>query len=297
MVLNEKAAMAICAAVIIGMPCGLQRFVAPNQVPSPLGQPRLGPAAAADRGPDAAADPRVVWVRRFHRPNPFEVQAEANRNKDALALLTHTEPVPVAAEPIALPPLYREEPVVAEVSATESDAALGGGAEAVLAAADLSPVDPPVPELQHYRVVKGDTLAKIARRQWNSDDQRLVALLGEANPQVRERKNRILAGEELVIPDAASVQVALGAVSPGPVLADAAPTKAEIDAALGAGKTDGERWYTIQRKDTLASIARRFLNDSQRWREIVTLNRLLDPHRIVPGMRIKLPPVLRLAQS
>jgi nucleoid-associated protein YgaU len=299
MVMNEKVAMALCAAVIVGMPCGLQRFVAPSQVPSPLGEPRPGMPAAADRGPRSDADPRTAWVRRFQRPSPFETHAGIEQPKDALALLTQSEPPPGVAEPISLPPVYPEEPALAAVAAPDPTEALADSAEAVLAAADVSPVDPPVTEPKRYRVVKGDTLVKIARREWNSDDRRLVALLGDANPQVRERKNRILAGEDLIIPDAASVQIALGVTTPamGPVLADAGPAKAEVDAALGTGKTAGQRWYTIQRKDTLASIARRFLNDGQRWREIVALNRALNPHRIVPGMRIKLPPMLRLAQS
>jgi nucleoid-associated protein YgaU len=282
MVMNEKAAMALCAAVIIGMPCGLQRFVAQTEVPSPLGLGRPGMRAAVDRGPRADADPRAVWVRRFQRPNPFESQSEANRAKDALALLTHSEPPIVAAEPILLPPLLAENTPVAAV--------LEADPEVVAAAAEPSGADTPeagvAAELKRYRVAKGDTLLRIARREWNSDDRRLVALLESANPQVRERKSRILVGEELVIPDAASVQNAL-----------AAPAKAEVNTALCAGKTADERWYTIQRKDTLASIARRFLKDGRRWREIVVLNRALDPHRIVPGTRIKLPPVLRLAQN
>jgi len=61
-------------------------------------------------------------------------------------------------------------------------------------------------------------------------------------------------------------------------------------------KTGGERWYTIQRNDTLERIAQRYLKDGRRWREIAAMNRALDPHKIVPGTRIKLPPVIRLAQ-
>jgi nucleoid-associated protein YgaU len=285
MVMNEKAAMAICAAVIIGMPCGLQRFVAPSQVPSPLGQARPAIPAAADRGPRSAADPRLAWVRHFQRPSPFEAQAGVNRNPDALALLTPSEPLVTAAEPVPLPPLYGQEVTVAAVAQPDPGDALAGSAEVVLAAADLGSVDPPAAEPKRYRVAKGDTLIKIARRQWNSDDRRLVALLSDANPEVREQKNRIVVGQELVIPDAASA------------LAAVAPEQAQADAGPGTDKTGDERWYTIRRNDTLASIARRFLNDGRRWREIVALNHPLDPRRIVPGMRIRLPAMLRLAQN
>jgi len=53
--------------------------------------------------------------------------------------------------------------------------------------------------------------------------------------------------------------------------------------------------YTIRKNDTLQSIARRLLDDPERWREIQKLNRDLDPRKIVPGMRIKLPPPVRVA--
>jgi nucleoid-associated protein YgaU len=272
MVMSEKVAMFVCIAVIIGTPCGLQWFAAPSQVPSPLGVGRPAVPAAADRGPVSDLDPRLAWVRRLQRPNPFEAQAALNRTTDALALMAPSEPPLLAPGP-------------SEV--------LADSAEAALAAADVNPIETPASEVRRYRVAKGDTLMKIARREWNSDDRRLIALLGEANPQVRERKNHIRIGEELVIPDAARVQIALGT---GPTMPSAA-AQTEIDAAVDPAATDAARWYTIRRKDTLASIARRFLNDSGRWREIVVLNGALNPRRIVPGMRIKLPPMLRLAQN
>jgi nucleoid-associated protein YgaU len=51
------------------------------------------------------------------------------------------------------------------------------------------------------------------------------------------------------------------------------------------------RSYTIRKRDSLVEIARRFLHDHRRWREIAELNGLRDADRIFPGMRIKLPPL------
>lgn len=54
--------------------------------------------------------------------------------------------------------------------------------------------------------------------------------------------------------------------------------------------TKAPRWYTIQRSDSLKSIARRYLNDDRRWREIAELNELNARRPVEAGRRIKLPP-------
>lgn len=60
--------------------------------------------------------------------------------------------------------------------------------------------------------------------------------------------------------------------------------------ASSSGETATERWYTIRGSDSLASIARDVLKDSRRWRELADVNGLRDPNKIIPGMRLKLPP-------
>jgi nucleoid-associated protein YgaU len=47
--------------------------------------------------------------------------------------------------------------------------------------------------------------------------------------------------------------------------------------------------YTVQKGDTLWSIAQRFLGDGQRWREIVDLNPGLEPAKLKVGQVILLP--------
>lgn len=49
------------------------------------------------------------------------------------------------------------------------------------------------------------------------------------------------------------------------------------------------RTYTVRKKDTLWSIAKRHLGDGQRWREIVAANPGLDHRKLMPGQTIKLP--------
>ncbi|MCJ7543685.1 MAG: LysM peptidoglycan-binding domain-containing protein [Phycisphaerae bacterium] len=48
--------------------------------------------------------------------------------------------------------------------------------------------------------------------------------------------------------------------------------------------------YTVQKGDTLWSIAQRFLGDGQRWREIVDVNPGLEPAKLKVGQVIVLPP-------
>ncbi len=49
------------------------------------------------------------------------------------------------------------------------------------------------------------------------------------------------------------------------------------------------RTYTVRKKDTLWSIAKRLLGDGQRWKEIVAANPGLDPQKLMPGQTIRLP--------
>ena len=49
------------------------------------------------------------------------------------------------------------------------------------------------------------------------------------------------------------------------------------------------RTYTVRKKDTLWSIAKRHLGDGQRWKDIVAANPGLDPQKLMPGQTIKLP--------
>ncbi|MBP7746582.1 MAG: LysM peptidoglycan-binding domain-containing protein [Phycisphaerae bacterium] len=309
MALNVKAALLICMGFIGGMSWVVQRVGAPMiDVPSPLAPTALAEAASGVAPETADADWRAARVGRLARRNMVDAELAANRVPgEAVALAPHAEiPVRVPPQP-ELPPLVYDSGV-AVADAAELDAVPPAGEVVLIAGA--TPTEPIVtaaadpateeavaaapPAGRVYRVAKGDTLTRIVRRECKSDDRRLLALLVDANPKLRARGGRIMAGEDLVLPDPAAVQRVLAGVdSTGVATAEAAGPGVTAEA---PAKTGGERWYTIQRNDTLERIAQRYLKDGRRWREIAAMNRALDPHKIVPGTRIKLPPVIRLAQ-
>lgn len=305
MALSVRMAMLICLGSIGGMSWVVQQFSAPRPdvaaAEVTLAPAQLASVVGLSGMPQSGGlgRQRGEWARQFSRPNTLEAQAEANRmRRDTLACVPPTSPPTEEAQTASLPPLaYDADLVIASAPPLDGAFTAPAGEEPVVVAAgdgaatSLEPAQ--VAKPTRYRVNKGDTLTRIAQQTWKSTDRRLIELLTAANPQVRQRRGRILVGEELIIPDTAEVQG---------VLAGAKNVPAAEPVAVAAGreaapKTGELQWYTIQRNDSLASIAQRFLKDGRRWREIAALNSGLDPHKIVPGLRIKLPPVIRMAHG
>jgi len=48
--------------------------------------------------------------------------------------------------------------------------------------------------------------------------------------------------------------------------------------------------YTVVEGDSLSAIAKKILNDINRWPEIQKLNNIIDPNKIRPGQVLKMPP-------
>lgn len=58
-----------------------------------------------------------------------------------------------------------------------------------------------------------------------------------------------------------------------------------------ASGTSGSRTHTVQRKETLYSLARTYYNDQSRWKDIYEANRaeIGDPNKIRVGQRLVIP--------
>ncbi len=146
----------------------------------------------------------------------------------------------------------------------------------------VSPGKPPA-AATHYTVRRGDTLVRIMRRHWKTDDPALLRVLVAANPRIAARRDRIYPGDVLTIP---ALEVARAM----------ATRKTQEGAEIAAAKRPQRgvrqvrvRWYTVRRRDSLVSIARRMLKDERRWREIAALNGLRNANKLRAGARIKLP--------
>jgi len=303
MALSIKVALLTSLGFIFGMSWLVSQVARPIvELPTPLVV--RGPAGGGEGRAALAADvePRREGRRsgaavagRFERSSVLEAAARRDEPEDvALVVAEPLPPVGELTEP-ELPPLYvPEAPVVAlvEERLEEPPISIGAGSsvmtmtsvpEAIvadvpsagarlLAALRPGPVadvvadpEPRAPAPRQYTVKPGDSLAEIMRREWDRNDEESLKMLLAANPELAKRRDLIYAGEVLNIPD-------LNLAPDGP-----------------SREVPEFRWYTIRKRDSLVGIARRHLNDPGRWREIAELNRLRNAHKILPGMRIKLP--------
>lgn len=334
--LNVKLALLISLSFI-----GAMSWLV-HEVAWPLTQTTSGNMAARTTHPPAAAahvapvnaGPNTDRVQgRFARTGPAEVPASPKRTA-ADSMVIKVPPINRTTEPetVMLPPLIRTSPEPSPASEAPTRLAAGSGEADTAALIALNSKPVPIGELpqpthpappQVYKVQRGDTLAKIAQRTWKSDDPKLVALLIEANRKSLKNPDRLLAGQELTIPerpDPSAKTVAeknaknqsapkaakeesggkpVEAVPGKPALADSNKKKGVVEPATARKPVEAgqERWYIIQDRDSLTAIAKRELKDERRWREIAKLNGLADGSKIVPGMRIKLPANEKLAHA
>ncbi len=162
--------------------------------------------------------------------------------------MTITSPPP--AEPtnflVGNQPLSNAPGTTDQMGTTGSTGTVGG-AEAT----------PPAGATTEYKIVKGDTLSKIARKSGVSLDA-----LREANPNLNERRLQI--GQPLTIP---------------------AKTREMAAATPGAAAATGTV-YVVKAGDTLSKIGRLYGTTAKELRSFNGLK----TDRIVPSQKIKIPP-------
>jgi nucleoid-associated protein YgaU len=303
MVLSGKAAMAVCLSCIGGMMWMLYgRDVPALEIATPLttvdvpAKVALGQMTMDEWLPPAAdEDWRHAAADAFAEPSPVATSLE--EPDDAMALAV-AEPIAVGSpdEPLMrMLPGPRPDPADLALAVSDDDELLSepmpeinetvriGALEEDARRMQAASAEPPT--LAEYRVRRGDSLARIARREYGVQDREVIELLMGLNPRVQSRGGQINIGETIVLPEADAVIAWLDSGERASVFK------------LAADTGPAPRWYTVRENDTLAKIAARYLDDSERWPEILELNKQLKPHKIFPGMRIKLPPAMRMAQS
>jgi len=121
---------------------------------------------------------------------------------------------------------------------------------------------------QNYRIMKGDTISRIAEKVLGS--VHFVPALLEANPELQP--NQLIIGVELEMPSAASLE------------ARATRLNAKNDKERGSG------FYRIKAGDSLFKISREIFGSTKKVPEILQLNPNIDPRQLKVGQTIKLPP-------
>ena len=154
-------------------------------------------------------------------------------------------------------------------------------------------VAPPAGATTHT-VAKGETGASIAKKYFGDPNKWKVIAAANGNKDAR----RLKIGEVLRIPSGGGTSVAdVGVKSPGVPNTLLPPDKKVLPVNPDDGATEpvrpapeaGGREVEVRSGDTLYEIARRELGDPNLYYKILKANPGLDPKKIRPGMKVKLP--------
>jgi nucleoid-associated protein YgaU len=145
-----------------------------------------------------------------------------------------------------------------------------------------------------YRIKPGDTLTRIVKKYYRTDDDQVVAAVFDANRDALPSKDSIPAGRKIVLPSLGTASAAAPAVeSPDDETASSLENTND-------GETGGEvawRWYELKQGDLYSTVAAEQLGSARRWRELAELNKDIfpDPSRIRWGVKIRIPIERKLA--
>jgi len=130
--------------------------------------------------------------------------------------------------------------------------------------------------VETHRVQPGDTFASLAQNYYGSE--KFTRFLMESNSEIRDA-NRLAVGAVIKIPPAPS--------EPFATEPKHATTASTVERTAG-----GARSYKVQAGDTLYGISKTVLGDSNRWRELLMLNKDSlggDASSLQIGQLLKLP--------
>ncbi len=131
-----------------------------------------------------------------------------------------------------------------------------------------------------YIVQSGDSLRRIAQRELGTEAawKNIAVLNNISDPRF------LVIGQVLRLP----VPITTGTVTAGKVTNSPSP----VPSTSAPESTSGnERSYTVQRGDSLITIAQKTLGDRGRWREIALRNNIANPADLRVGTLLKLPPL------
>lgn len=197
-----------------------------------------------------------------------------------------TNPLTEQARPAAPGPLSPSVAVGSPAVQTPAEVAALPGAPDSASAEVTGPAAIGREPLVHV-VGDGQTLEQIAELYYRNGDKpydqtATMALLRQANPRLANGK-QLRTGMKIKVPEPGSAAPAVASAVPP---ADVPSTQPSSAAATG------NRSYTVQRGDTLYSIASRQLGSAKRWHEVLDLNTAAlngKPQALRPGQVLRLP--------
>jgi LysM repeat protein len=156
-----------------------------------------------------------------------------------------------------------------------------------------------------HRVEPGETLTDIARKQWGEPGwAELLRTHNDLGVQpLREGQElRIPTPEERIAEEGDSwgalARLTLGDAVLGPVLAELNGLPSDEPPPVGATiLVPAIAVYRLQRGETLAAVARRFLSGTGDWKLLARLNQFGNPHALAPGTKVKIPLPTRAAST
>ena len=187
----------------------------------------------------------AMLIQGCKREKPTDETNPPAVDTNAVAVDTNLPAMAVSNPPVVLPPVTTNPPVVLPPVAPVEPAAVGGS---------------------EYVVVKGDSLAKIAKKNGVT-----LKALQAANPGVVPTKLKV--GQKLVIPAGGKPAVAGNAAA-------AAPVNSATGAVADAGQS-----YTVKSGDTLTKIAKK---NGTTVKAIEAANGL-STTKIKVGQKLKIP--------
>ncbi|MBU3727964.1 MAG: LysM peptidoglycan-binding domain-containing protein [Phycisphaerales bacterium] len=199
-----------------------------------------------------------------------------------------TDPITIQALPAAV----RVATSTVGQYSSDGSQADGLGLQPYVGAAPVVPAPPAVPA-ELYTIKAGESLYKICQAKYG--DGSLWKSLAEFNSNVIPNPTKLRAGVTIRLP---AESVLRGEVPQAvqQVQFDVPGMSAGDNATLGTLQqpepaAPATREYTVQKGDTLTTIASKKLGSKSKWKQIADANRdrLNDPHNLVPGTVIRLP--------
>jgi nucleoid-associated protein YgaU len=211
--------------------------------------------------------------------------AAASPDRSSRAL---TDPITLQALPIA------QRNAVSAVGQYSSEGMQTDGLpmQSLVTPAPIAPGPVPVPA-ELYTIKSGESLYKICQAKYG--DGSLWKSLAEFNNNVIPNPTKLKAGVTIRLPSASVLRGETA--QPAQQVQFDVPGMSAGDNAMLGGVPQPEpaapaiREYTVQKGDTLTTIASKKLGSKSKWKQIADANRdrLNDPHNLVPGTVIRLP--------